>query len=130
MQADNADFFTYAPKLALGLFLVGWRGIDAPFQRTGGIVSIDTIDAMGAALAKIERQAAIDKVEGIGAPGTAAMLLEAHALSLLNLTGDQESKSASPSPSSKSQSRSKKQRPPAAGGKSQVGAITEKTLAA
>lgn len=130
MQADNADFYTYAPKLALGLFLIGWRSLDAPFQRTGGTVSIDTIDLMGAALAKVETQAALDKIEGVGAPGTAAMLLEAHALSLLNLTGDQESKSASPSPSSKNQVRSKKQRPPAAGGKSQVGGTTEKTLAA
>jgi hypothetical protein len=130
MQTDNAEFTLYAPKVALGLFLAGWKGIDAPFRREAGVVSIETLTALEAKLLEMEDAAIKDMVEGIVAPGEAFNSLAIHAQTMLGLTGAEEGKSASPSPSTKSQRLSKKVSPRTAGGKSQAAPPTRPTPAA
>lgn len=131
MQADNADFYDFAPKVALGLFLVGWKGLELPFRREAGVVSIELLDQLAVELVRIEQQAIADNIEGIDRPGTAFDLLAAHALTLLSLGGAEDAKSASPSPSPKSQQPSSSASTPRpAGGKSQGGRASKKTQSA
>jgi hypothetical protein len=131
MMADNSDFYAFAPKVALGQFLVGWTGLETPFRREGGVVSIETLTDVEEELSRIEVKAKADNIEGIGQIGTAFDLLAAHALTLLGLTGAEESKSASPSPSSSNQEPLMTASTPLpAGGKSQGGRPSKKTPSA
>jgi hypothetical protein len=96
MAVDNQNFMADAPKLALGLFLIGWRGIKSPFRKEAGAIPLDCIDDLEAALKAMETEARDNGVQGIE-PGTAFIELSMHAFDLLALTGAEAGNSASPS---------------------------------
>lgn len=98
MGADNQDFNDLAPRIALTLFVVGWRHIDVPYRREAGLVPVETVDALEAAVLKIEQAAEADKVEGVK-PGVAFVQLWAHVLTAMNLTPGEKQDFPSPSSS-------------------------------
>jgi hypothetical protein len=99
MVAANRVFETDAPKIALVVYLAGWKHVDCPFRLEGGFVPLETIDQLQKALGQIEAKAIEDKIEGV-APGLAFLELCNKAFALMRLTGDEEKNSPSPSPSS------------------------------
>jgi hypothetical protein len=63
MAAENVAFSRDAPALMLGVVISGWSNLDTPFSSREGILSLDTIDGVDTALAKLERD--LGKPEGI-----------------------------------------------------------------
>lgn len=96
MMVDNDVFMADAPKLAIGHFLIGWKGVAAPFRKEAGVIPLDCIDGLEKALLAMERQAVADGVEG-ARPESAFAELALHAFNLLTLTGAEAGNSASPS---------------------------------
>lgn len=96
IMVDNEVFMADAPKLAIGHFLIGWKGITAPFRKEAGVIPLDCIDGLEKALKAMEVQAVADGVEGV-MPGQGFAELALHAFDLLNLTGAEAGNSASPS---------------------------------
>ena len=117
MERDNNFFFRDVGKIALGMFLVGWSGLETPFKRVEGAVPLETADALERELVKIERQAKADSVEGVD-PGAAFLQLSTHALELMNLTRGEEGNSPSLSPSPSIQNGSETGGPETANGSS------------
>lgn len=124
--ADNRQFNDDAPKIALSLFLVGWKKLTTPFRRSDGAVPLDTLDAVQAELTAAEATAISDNIEGVGEPGLAFNQLALHAFTLLGLTDSELGKSESLSPSPVVPQGSELTSPPAANGKLR-GARSKKT---
>ncbi len=103
MAADRTEFQSDAPKVALALYLSGWKRFDMPFKLDGGFVPIDTIYAVEKLLGEIEATAIADKVEEAGPVGMAFLQLCGEAFRLLRLTEDEEKNSPAPSPVSSNQ---------------------------
>lgn len=95
MDADNWLFNQDAPKIALGLFLCGWSGLETPFRLEDGEIPMATLDALENEVDRIEKKAIADKVEGV--IGIGFTQLQVHALGLLDLEVDTEKNSPSPS---------------------------------
>jgi hypothetical protein len=115
MMADNTRFMADAPKLAIGMLLVGWSGLPQPFRRSEGVVALEDIDEVQGALRKIEDAGIAANVEGVSA-GLSFIELCNHALDLLNLSKDEEGKSQSPSPSPAIPNGSKMKKSPTVAG--------------
>lgn len=96
MVADIISFNADSPTVLLSLLVDSWKGIDVPFSRAEGVVSLDTLEAVEDALLAIERKAIAEKIAGVG-EGLAFLQLRAEASGLLFLTKEQEKNSASPS---------------------------------
>lgn len=123
MMVDNDAFMADAPKLALGYFMIGWRGINAPQRKVAGSIPLDCIDGLEEALLAVEKEAAESGVEGVE-PGAAFAELAIHAFNLLSLTGAEAGNSALPSaPGPTPNSSSPAHSPPAmtAGGSPKLG---------
>lgn len=129
MAVDNEAFFDDAPKIAFGMFVQGWKNIDAPFRREAGMVPLTVVDGVEKALHRLQTQALADKIEGVGLPGDAFLELALHAFGLMNLTGDESGNSASPSATSATPnfSRTDASPPQTAAGGSLGGAPSKKT---
>ena len=95
MNADNLRFNDDARKIAIGMFVAGWSGLETSFRMENGRIPLDLIDAVQEELDAIDDRAMADKVEGV--VGIAFMELGNHAMSLLNLGADTEKNSPSPS---------------------------------
>lgn len=95
MNADNQLFNTDAPKIALGMYLAGWSGLETAFKLEDGTVPLATLDLLETEVAAIEKKAMADKVEGV--IGIAFTQLELHALGLMDMGLDTEKNSQSPS---------------------------------
>ena len=95
MNADNQAFNDDAPKMALGLFLAGWSGLETSFRMEDGQVPLEVLDMLEAEIDKIEAKAIDDNVEGV--VGIAFQELALHALGLMGLSSDTEKNSPSPS---------------------------------
>lgn len=126
MMADNSQFYQDAPKLAVAMYLVGWRNIDLAFSRAGGQVELELIDDLEAALAEIEKAAVADKIEGVTI-GAAFLELQNHAFNMLGLTKAEAGNSESLPPSSPTQTGSETTSPPAASGSSARGKTPRNT---
>jgi hypothetical protein len=83
LGAANLQFVDAAPSVAVAMLCVGWSGLDVPHRRQVH-VPLTLIDRVAERLAEIERQAVADKVEGVGAPGTAFAELCSAAMARLN----------------------------------------------
>jgi hypothetical protein len=105
MLADISRFNDDAPKLAVALYLSGVSNLDVAFRLDGGVVPLEALDEIEAALLTVETKAVADKVAGVE-PGTAFQELAATALSQLRLTKAEEKNSDGPSPSSSTPSGS------------------------
>jgi hypothetical protein len=97
MLADNYAFFQDAPRLALGLFLRGWTGLETVYAREADQVPMAVIDRLETELNRLDRDA-VERNVADAMPGAAYSQLASHALSLLNLTRDEEKNSQSLSP--------------------------------
>lgn len=73
--ADNATYARLFPHIAASHLIAGWSGIDLPFRREPGHLSLDVIERLETALGKVEDQARADQVEGVGETGTAFLEL-------------------------------------------------------
>lgn len=107
MEADNEIFAIEAPKVALSMFLVGWKNLDVPYLREEGHVPLATIDAVQKVLIETEQAARADKVEGIGVDGYAFQQLLLVAVNHLNLNRGEAKNSVSPPSSASTQNGSK-----------------------
>ena len=112
MNADNLKFSERAPKVALRMYLAGWKNLDVPFRLEAGKVPVESIFALSDALEAVEKEAASNKVEGI-IPGVGFMQLTSHAIGLMNLGSDAEKNSPSPSAAPAETSGSMEPSPPA-----------------
>ncbi len=132
MAVDNEAFMSDAPKLALGLFLSGWRNVSVAFRREAGAVPLPVLDQLQTAITKLEQQAIADKVEGANFAGEAFLELSMHGFGLMNLTAATEGNSEPPSasPATPTYSRKARSHPRTAAGGSQGGARSRKTRAA
>lgn len=128
MIADNAEFDDVWPKLIASVVIAGWSGIDASYGREDGVVTMECLDAVRAALVKVEEKAMEDKVEGVIAPGIAFMQLVTRAIGMFSLGKDEEKNSSSPSLSAKTPPTSKKVGKEVEAGSSMASSSTE-TLA-
>jgi len=99
MAADNKRFSDESGRIAASMFVVGWTGLDVAYAREDGAVPLARIDEVEERLAAMEVEAAANKVEGIGKPGTAWMELSTAAYMKLILTRDEEKNLSSPPPS-------------------------------
>lgn len=102
MAADNRMFGLNSPSILLSILLVGWTGIDVPFGREGGLVSLDRLEQVETALRDAEERSAQASIEGVGEPGTAFDQLRARAGTRMFLSPDAEKNLSSPPPSSPS----------------------------
>jgi hypothetical protein len=82
MAADNIAFHADSPSIMLAVLLDGWSNLDVPYGRAAGIVTLDRLEQVEAALEAIERDPAYKDVEGID-PGLAWLQLCAEAARLL-----------------------------------------------
>jgi hypothetical protein len=98
MNADNIRFNERAPRIALGLYLTGWKNFDLPFRLEGGRIPDELLFAVIDKLEAVESEAIAAQIEGVH-PGLSLIELTSNALSLMGLTGDAEKNSPSPSPS-------------------------------
>ena len=128
MLADNRDFNRDAPRLAMGLYIVGWSGLETPFDRSGGVVPIEAFDALETELSTIEGKA--KGIVGVE-QGLAFIQLSGHVLSLMSLGRSAEENSASPqSPPSDPNGLRMTKSPAAAAGKSRARSTRKTRLAA
>jgi len=125
MIYDNHEFNIDAPRLAIGLLVVGWTNLDVPFTRAAGVVPMETVEAMQTELLKVEDAAIADKVAGVTI-GLAFNELAIHAFATMAQTKEEAGNSAAPSPSVSTPSGSTSAEPPTAGGTSR-GKSTSKT---
>lgn len=98
MDADNRKFADEAPAVALGMYLAGWRNVDAPFRMNAGQLPYEVLIGLSKALTALEQRAVAEKVEDAN-PGMAWLQLSLHAFSLLNFDKAEEKNSDAPSPS-------------------------------
>jgi hypothetical protein len=110
MNADNLRYGDQSPVIAVGMFVVGWSNIDAPFKRVAGVIPSATITGLARALRKIEEQAIKDKVDGVMVPGMAFIELTTHAYQQLVVDEELEKNSDAPSRSSGTPNGSKTSR--------------------
>jgi hypothetical protein len=99
MAADNLRWSRDAPRIAVGMFVAGWSGVDLPYEREAGVVTLTHVDKLAEMLATVERDAVKSNIVGIGTPGTAFRELSNEAFGRLNLTGEERKNSGSPSSS-------------------------------
>jgi hypothetical protein len=99
MGADNEKYQAYFKPVVVSSFINGWTGIDVPFTREGGAVTIDRMYDVELALNALEDEHA-GKVDGVSDTGLAWLELCGAAASRLSLKRPQEKNSVSPQPSS------------------------------
>lgn len=128
LGADNAMFAAKSPEVMMAILLAGWKGIDASYEREGGVVSLDLVEKVDAELTRLEREHA--DITGVGKPGTAFMELADRAGRLLFLSEDEEKNSASPPPSSQTRQGSKTAGRARTSGRSKASASSRKTPSA
>lgn len=81
MAADDAEFIEAAPRIAAGLVIAGWSGIDVAYRRDAGRVPLATIDQVERALVELEGTAGLE-------PGAAFVELTAEAFAIINGPAD------------------------------------------
>jgi len=128
LGADNAMFGAKSPEVMMAILLAGWTGIEAKYERDGGVVPLDLIEKVDAQLAKLEVKH--QEISGVGKRGTAFMELSARAGELLFLTEEEEKNSASPPPSSPTLPDSKTAGQANTRGRSKASATSPKTPSA
>ena len=99
MAADNLRWSRDAPRIAVGMFVAGWSGIDLPYEREEGVVSLVHIDKLAEVMGVIEAESRAANIVGVGANGAAFRELSNEAFGRLNLTETERKNSSSPSPS-------------------------------
>lgn len=99
MAKDNLRWSRDAPRIAIGMFVAGWSGIDLPYEREEGVVPLTHVDRLADYMTALERLSRKQNIAGVGLDGTAFLELGNEAFSLLNLTETERKNSSSPSPS-------------------------------
>jgi hypothetical protein len=130
MAADNVRFDIESRLVAVALFVDGWTGIDVPFARENGSVSLERVNDVADALAQIEQDHALSGIEGIGAPSTAFNELVSACLGRLSLDKATEKNSSSPPPASDDPNGSLTDGQDKSPGTSKASASSNKTRAA
>lgn len=100
IRADNEDFEIVLRSFTVATIVKGWKDFDLPFALDAGFIPVLTVPKIAKQLSQIETQAANDKIDGIGAPGTAFLELISRCLVQSRLTETEEKNLPSPSPTS------------------------------
>ncbi len=106
MRRKNDEWFEYAPRYAIATIVRGWNNFTVPFKLDAGYLKTDLVRKIAAELADIEQKARAEKVDGIGADGTAFLQLWVACLDRTRLTEDEEKNSPAPSQPSLNQDAS------------------------
>ena len=105
MIADIVDFNAGFPDVIVSVLMKGWRNLDVTYRREQDVVPLTTMMEVRDALAAIEDEHK-DKVDGVGAPGTAYAELASKCTGMIFVTETEEKNSESPSLSSATPSTS------------------------
>jgi hypothetical protein len=123
MDADVREFNEIAPRIALCMFVMGWRNLQTPYKREAGLVPDGVSVTMANELFEIENRAIADKVVGAAA-GTAYFELLSTVISTMNLTNGERQDFRSPSSSASTPTASTTDgTPPVASGSSATAPI-------
>lgn len=102
MRRKSNEFNEYAPRLALAVYVSGWKNFDVQFKLDGGVIEEATVSRM------IKRLRDLGKQHVPDAPGTPFLELYVAASKRLRLDEDEEKNSQSPSQPSSNPDVSKK----------------------